>query len=384
MTAPVTAVVTGFTKIPEMLELSFVALRTLKAEGVIQRILYVTWDTPSVDPYVAPAAGMKDIELVRVPQPKLTGTNALTGVMYQIHNLEAALALIPEDNALIFKTRPDFLIDENFLRTKITQFDRLCAPSDLPRRLGIYDPPPVFSSKIWLPWADSNQPFNVEDAAFMGRKRDVVKLADRGAARYLKWGYCDDLVYGTFCHIVRLGVVFEHAYPIFHNYLRNFFPYFPNTEEYRETMLPIILQLPFYWYLIVVNAWILATNFHVDCGLPGQMLFYPNSVITGPGVPSLKNLETHPPFNFVDGWRAGEQPGGVFPCVARLYGRLVDDSWQNALFTQPLRDFDSNNLLAILRNMSTYPNSLLEEIEDDFYGTLADLYHSKWLTRCAA
>jgi hypothetical protein len=382
MAAPVVAVVTGFPKNSRLIDFSFATLRALKAKGIIQRILYVTWDTPALDALVAPAAAMDDIEFVRVPQPEITGNMTLVGVMYQVHNLAAALALIPDDDSLVLKTRTDFVIDQDFLESKIVRFDTLCAPSVLPERLGIAMPPAAFSSKIWLPWADANQPLALEDAAFMGRKRDIAKLADCAVERFLHADYCGQPVYGEMNYIARYFCVFGSSYPIFQNYLHKF-GYLPNTMEYRHTMLSAILHLPFFWYLVVANAWVIATNFHVDCGLPGQLMFYSSSVNKDWSSP--KELKVHPPYDDIPMWRAGQMPGGVFPCAARLYSRLVDDSWQQALFTKPvLRDLTPDNLRSVLHNVASYPTDPLLEIEDQFYDTLADLYYDKWQTRGAA
>ena len=177
MDRPVVAVVTGFTKSTELAEISLAPLRVLKLDGLIDRILAVTWDSAELNPFVAPLAAMDDVELVRVPQPKLAEGRYQNGAIYQIRNLQAALALVPEEDALIFKTRPDFVAREDFLADKIEGFERYCAPSELEKTIGVDMPASPFARKVWLPWADSNQPFFYEDGAFMGLKQDVAQLA---------------------------------------------------------------------------------------------------------------------------------------------------------------------------------------------------------------
>ena len=56
---PVDALVTGFTKSPELLDRSLAPLRRLKQENIIREIHCVTWDGAELDPYVAPLAAMR-------------------------------------------------------------------------------------------------------------------------------------------------------------------------------------------------------------------------------------------------------------------------------------------------------------------------------------
>ena len=44
---------------------------------------------------------------------------------------------MPDPEALIFKTRPDFVANAEFLAGKLTNFDSLCAPSLLPYTFGV-------------------------------------------------------------------------------------------------------------------------------------------------------------------------------------------------------------------------------------------------------
>jgi hypothetical protein len=67
MRRPVIAIVTGFTRNPELLHLSLAPLRQLKQRGAIDRIVCVTWDKGEIDHCVAPITNMPDVELIRVP-----------------------------------------------------------------------------------------------------------------------------------------------------------------------------------------------------------------------------------------------------------------------------------------------------------------------------
>ncbi|HEY1708621.1 MAG TPA: hypothetical protein VGG10_10190 [Rhizomicrobium sp.] len=381
MSRPVTAVVTGFTKNRELVMLSLAPLQALKQKGVIKRILAVTWDTPEIDPFVAPFETLDGVELIRVPQPEVTGGRYQTGVVYQLRNMEAALQRVPEPDALVVKIRPDFVADVALLEDKIVNFERHCAPSKLDRKFGVKMPTSPFAMKIWIPWADANAPFFYEDAAFIGLKRDVILLADREAENHL--GILAEKQYGWFAHIIRFVMPFLGSYPIFERYIREF-RYFPNDMNYRLAMIAGLSSDPFFWHLLVVHAWILATSFHVDSGEPGQIRLYANLSNTNADWSQLDSLTVNPPYNNVAGWRAGQKPGGMQPCVTRAYGRLVDDTWQRALFTAPaLRDVKPDHLRGILRNVGLYRRGVLAGMEADFYRRLPGIYQKHWEKQAA-
>jgi hypothetical protein len=381
MTRQVVAIVTGFTKNSELPELSLAPLRALKRKGIVHRIIALTWDNPDIDVHVAPLAAMDDVELVRVPQPETAGSRYQTGVVYQIRSLEAALRLVTNPNALIVKLRPDFIFDVDFLEKKIVNFDSTCAPSRLAKQFGVTTPPSPFAMKIWIPWACANQPFFCEDATFIGLKRDVVQLANRDAERRL--GVLADASCGWFAHVVRFALPFLRTYPIFNRYMREF-RYFPNNLDYRIALISALGSDPFYWHLLIAHAWILATSFHIDCGEPGQIAFYANISNANADWTSRESLTVNPPYNSIATWRAGQQPGGMMPCVTRIYGNLVDDSWQHALFTAPvLRDLQPDMLRSVLRNVGLYQRGLLADSESDFFRRLSALHAQHWKKRAA-
>ena len=91
------AIVTGFTADPVLVRKSFAPLRSLKAKGLIERIVYLTWDTAEVDAATIPLAGMPDVEFVRVPQPDVAAKRYQNSLIYQRRNIEAALAPVPDE-----------------------------------------------------------------------------------------------------------------------------------------------------------------------------------------------------------------------------------------------------------------------------------------------
>ena len=128
MTRPADAVVVGFTKNPELCRRAFAPLLELRQQGVLRDIHYVTWDSAEIDEFVAPVATRSaEFRSRAFRNPKQSGNRNQRGIVYQTRNLEAAFARVAEPDALLVKLRPDFIFRTGFLKTKLRDFDRLCA-----------------------------------------------------------------------------------------------------------------------------------------------------------------------------------------------------------------------------------------------------------------
>ncbi len=304
MPRPIDAIVTGFAKSRELAELSLAPLLQLRQENVLRRIVCVTWGSPEIDAYAGWMDSHDDITLARVPQPLVEGTGNQRGAAYQIENLRAALALLPDDGALTLKTRPDFVFAVEFLREKIVSFDNW---STVPPRtiFGVAMPKPVLQNRMWIPWADSNQPFYYEDAAFLGTKRDLQRLVTkltREDIAVLGDGTC-----GSFVHAVRYAKPFLDDYPLFRRYLKEY-RYFASDVEYRRKFVEHIVKDGFFWHVLVAHAWILHSQFHVDAGEHGDLRFYSNNANPGSDWSRPDTLKLANPYDGLAIWRAGTQP----------------------------------------------------------------------------
>ncbi len=372
------AIVTGFVKSPALLRRSLAPLLQLKQEGVLRSIACVTWDSAEIDPHVAPLADMPEVSLVRVPQPLVQGTANQRGVAYQIRNLDVALSHIPGEDPLVLKSRPDFVVDVDFLRSKIANFDALCKVADGQTAWGVKMPKPVLQHKIWIPWADSNQPFFYEDAMFLGRKKDLRKLVTpltREDIDILGDPFC-----GQFAHIVRYSKIFVPRYPLFAEYLRNY-RYFVNDVDYRLQLVPHLTNDGFFWHVLIAHAWILHTQFHIDAGRQGEILFYANNVNQNADWSNPESLRNATPYDYIDTWRKGTKPEAVLPSVRRSYGRLADDAWPTALFTREAPDFPRATLKRILENVTACRDGRLKAIENDFYRNTAAFHARCWTAK---
>lgn len=363
---PTDILVTGFTKSPALMAKSLTPFLELRQEGVVRDIHYVTWDTSELDSYIAPLAQFPDVRLTRVTQPRVSGTSNQKGLVYQVRGLEAALNQVVDDDVVVLKTRPDFVIDVDFLRDKIENFEAYCT---VPSReaAGVLMPKPIFDHKIWLPWADCNQPFFWEDSTFMGLKRDVEHLVTPLSDEDMK--IAGNPTCGFYPHVVRYARVFCKRYPIFQNYIRHY-DLLINDLEYRKGLVGKGLTDHFFWHLVIANAWILYSQFHIDCGTPGELMFYPNNANKEADWSDLTTLRVTPPYDQIDGWRIGTKQGRAMDAAYRVFARLVDDAWQTALFKQDMPDMKPQVLRAILHNVAHSANGRLKTMEMAYYRKL--------------
>ena len=379
MTRPVDIVFTGFVRNAELCAKSFETPRRLRQLGLVRAIRYVTWDSPELDAAVAPVAAMDDVEVTRVPAPAPAGNGKQKGVVYQVRNLEAALAQVPGDDTLVVKTRPDFVFGSEFLQRKIRDFDRQCLIDVGATAFGVKLRRAPFFRKIWLPWADANQPFFYEDAAFAGLKRDLAHLVTPGVEQLL--GVMEDLECGSFAHVVRYGSVFLERFPIFRNYFANYHV-FANEIEYRRGLMSSVIGDPFFWHLVVVHAWILYSSFHIDAGRPGDLQFFANNVNSKADWSDFSALKNVAPYNDLPNWRANTKAGTeVYSGVARVYGRLADDAWPSALFNQRFADVPWETLHGIAQSAAQYDAGVHGEMEAAYYAKLDAHWRAHWLPR---
>jgi hypothetical protein len=370
---PVVALVVGFTRRDRLLQRSLKPLCSLRRKGVIDRLLYVTWDRPDLTPYVSPAGKMPEVEVVRIPEPVVSGDNYQKKHYYQTCNIRAALSLVEDEDALILKMRPDQIVDEAFLAAKILAFDFNCAPSP-PGGFGM--PPSPFKMKVWVPWADSNQPFFMEDGLFMALRRDACKLVEPASDGIVRDYFDRGSLWIT--NAARYIGPFLDDYPVFRRYLREF-RFYAQHNGCRRAQLEAVLFNPFFLTLMIANAWILADSFHIDCGYQGQILFYPpedKNAGGGKGQDEpFVDVMPRPPFNSVELWRGGEHPGEFIPNVSRIYGRLMDDRWQRTLFTSPNKDVPVDKIRNALNAIQAYDKGVLREMENRYYADIEAVYH---------
>jgi hypothetical protein len=379
MTRATDVIVTGFTKNAELSRRAFAPLLELRQQSLIRNIHYVTWDSEALDEFVAPVSEM-DIAITRVPQPGANGNANQRGIVYQTRNLEAALEQIADPGTLVVKLRPDFIFRTEFLKSKLRDFDTLCAPAAKKDAWGVAMPRSPFTHKIWIPWADANQPFFYEDAAYIGLKRDLAKLVTPDIENRTE--VLADMNCGSLAHVLRYVDAFLPRFPIFKRYVENYGG-FANDIEYRKNLVPLLLQDGFFWHLIVAHSWVLHTSFHIDCGEPGDLRFFPNTLNFDWS--DAENLRLTPPYDNIGQWRDGAKAGTTaLPALMRHYGRLVDDAWPRAFFTQKMTDMPGDVLARLALSVTLYSSGGIRDIERNFYTKLATFHREHWRTKQAA
>jgi hypothetical protein len=327
-------------------------------------------------------SALDGIRIARVPQPETSGNRNQRGIVYQTRNLEAALARVAEPDALLVKLRPDFIFRTGFLKEKLQDFDRLCAKPAATAFRDVRLPSSPFERKIWIAWADANQPFFYDDAAFIGLKSDLARLIEHDVESRLP--LLEDLSCGSLVHVLRYANVFLQDYPMFARYIEEYGA-FLNDLDYRGKLVPMLLSDGFFWHLLVAHAWILHASFHVDSGRAGDLAFYPNTINANADWCDLGKIKIAPPFDNVDIWREGTNAGHeVLPALMRPYGRLMDDAWPRALFTRAMTDVPPELLQRLARGVALYGTGCLGEIENAFYARLAAFRRQHHLARRAA
>jgi hypothetical protein len=368
------ALVIGFCKAAAVTQASFAPLCRLRQEGHLRDIHYVTWDDPALDNFVAPVAAMEGVRITRLPQPAITGSAGWRGVRLQVENLRCGLALLAPET-LVLKLRPDFVVRADLLREKLNGFDRHCAPVARTAANGTVMPAPLLKCKMWLAWADANQPFFYEDAAFLALKEDAEKLVT--AVTEEDRAILDNgPLSGPFAHVVRYGRIFAGRYPLFAAYLARY-RFFANDMAYRRELLAAMLGDGFFWHMVIAHAWILHSQFHIDAGTQGDIQFYANNRNEGADWSDLARLRTANPYDDIAMWRDGTHPGEASHSPSRTYGRLVDDGWQEALFTRPLPDLPAATLKNLMENVAGHGDGRLAEIERQFYSHLERIHRTR-------
>lgn len=368
------AVVTGYTTHAGLLQASFAPLIALRRAGVLERLVYVTWDDAGIDGHVAAVRDWPEAELIRIPRPVLTGAAYRTGFTYQNRTLAAGLAEISDADTLVVKSRPDFIFDRDLLAGKIASFAHWRRPADFSHYVTVAMPPSPFAGRLWVPWATANLPFYIEDAAFIGLKRDLEKLATPEAEQMM--ALCEGEDTPLLAHCLRFLVPFLRSYPIFTRMLDSFH-LFAMAPHYRRQFLDLALADAFFWHLLVAQAWILATCFHIDCGRQGQLRLVPSRTAEEYAGRPVGEIPDNMPYRDVEAWRQVQRPGTMLSLLMRMCARLVDEDWLQALFSAPVQSgCTHDDLLRLLANVADYRSGLLTDLEDAYYDKAEALFRA--------
>jgi len=203
--APCSVVLTGQLRDPERLLASVRDWRRMGAEGLIDRIIVVTWrEEADESPELCDQLQGLGAELIALPTPPIRG---IGHVWPQTLALVRGLDALANENGWVLKTRADLSIDAGLLRSLLT------SP-------GYLDPAPMaspFSARIWAPWFELTKPFYVADECFLGRAGDLRQLCNFDESYSLLW----DIGCGV-THIRRFIHPFRAVTSLFEPFLERF------------------------------------------------------------------------------------------------------------------------------------------------------------------
>lgn len=242
---PCSVVLTGQLRMPEMLLASVRSWMAMRDDGVISRVILVTWqeEADKAQELCAQLAQL-GVELLTPPMPPIRG---IGHVWPQTLALLRGLDLLANKDAWVLKTRADLAIDPAFLRSLLTT----------PGYLDPASPSPVFRSRIWLPWFELTKPFYVSDECFLGRAGDLRKLCNFDESYSLLW----DIGCGI-THIRRFIHPFRAQTNLFEPFLERF-TYAGHFEPDRWDRVASLLDDDEFLTTLAAYYTVLATHFRI-------------------------------------------------------------------------------------------------------------------------
>lgn len=161
-----TVIFTGLPRNPALFERSVSEMADLRGDGVLERILFVTWrEYFDEDSELARTLDGYDVEVITAPESPLAGDG---NIWHQMKALDLGLRETPNDH-WVLKTRTDLHISKRFLRRLFTgDVTRVLEPAESG----------VFERRLWTSHFDVTEPFLVSDLCFYGKATDVAQLVN--------------------------------------------------------------------------------------------------------------------------------------------------------------------------------------------------------------
>ncbi len=186
--------VTGLLRTPELLTRGVTSWNELRARGIVDRVLMVTWTSEADrEPGLLRTLERAGVELIIRPDPPVRG---IGNVWPQMLAMETGLDHLSGE-ALVFKTRADLWLDPELLESLARTRDYLSA--GVPPGAGR-----VFEDRVWVPWFELTTPFYLSDECFLGRAADLRKLINYDESYSLRYPVgCGITHYRRFVHPFR-------------------------------------------------------------------------------------------------------------------------------------------------------------------------------------
>ena len=207
-TKAIDVIFTGLVRTPEMFKKSINDLLQLRKEGLINQIIFSTWDYEiPKNPEIFSFLQKNKVIVIGSQEPKDRGTG---NIWCQMKSLEEALKKIDADR-FILKNRTDVYINLNFLRKLIKEKEKLLKiKKDLPKGN-------IFKYKIWIHYYELKTPFHMGEECLFAYYDDMKKMINYDSS------YDNNYKIGSaLSHIRRFIHPFIHDYPILQEYLKSY------------------------------------------------------------------------------------------------------------------------------------------------------------------
>lgn len=197
---------TGLPRTPDRFERSVTEMADLRRQGLIDRLIFVTWqgrlnDKDRVRSFLDEAG-------VEVIEKKEASEGGWRNIWHQMRALEFGLEAIPSNDYRVLKTRSDVHIKKKFLRELLSgDIDY----RNTPAKSG------VFKERVWVPFFRTDLPFFLCDYCFYGQKQDLEKLVNFDA----RFDFLYDVPRGL-TEVRRFIHPYLKNYPFLRLYLRNY------------------------------------------------------------------------------------------------------------------------------------------------------------------
>ncbi len=204
----VDVIFTGLVRAPEKFKKSIADMVKLRKEGLINKIIFSTWDYEAEkNSEIISFLGKNNVIVIATKEPEDRG---IGNIWCQMKSLDVGLSKIDEDR-FVLKNRTDIYINPNFLRELFNKKESLLKINrNLPNGN-------IFKYKVWVHYYELKTPFHMGEECFFGHHHDIKLLVNYDKSYDEKYKVGDAI-----SHIRKFIHPFLNNYPILYDYLKTY------------------------------------------------------------------------------------------------------------------------------------------------------------------
>ncbi len=204
----VDVIFTGLVRMPEKFQQSIKDLVQLRKEGLVDQIIFSTWDYEiPKNPEIFSFLEKNKVLVLGNQEPKDRGFG---NIWCQMKSLEEALKKVSPEK-FILKNRTDVYLNLDFLRKLIGEKDILLKiTNNLPKGN-------IFKNKMWIHYYELKTPFHMGEECLLGHHHDMSLMVNYDDSYDKNYKIGDAL-----SHIRRFINPFIKDYPVLHEYLKTY------------------------------------------------------------------------------------------------------------------------------------------------------------------